>query len=729
MTVASSTDRATFPGNGVTQIFPLPFRFFANSEIQAWLVTNATGALTALTLGTHYTLSGAGDPEVDGNPTSELTMLTAPTALQSLFVLRVIPVTQPTDIVNQGRFFPEIHENVFDRLTMLIQQANGESKGAIRVAIGDPEPNRLAPAVSRANQLMGFDSQGNPIAVSPVSGDAADLALSLANNTDPAKGAALIGRALRFIPSIAALRATDAKYDKETIFLIGWHADLPAFGHGLFVADAADISSADDGGTIIVSTGGSRWKRQVAEWVDPADFGARYNTDDESAFLVSACASGYKVTTGERRLTTKSAAITQSVTFVGNLKPHSSAIASDSCAIFSGAGSNIKANVDALGMGITGITLSGAGSYADVTTDNITGLPQIPGGTQSALLVVAEDCTVRVAGSNHLKGTSTNDSIPRLLSSDAGSDGLHVELARGLDINCGWVQSTTGGVTCDVLDVKGSTDNTLYALGGTINIGTVTSELSTDEVIVAVGCTVNIGDLNVVDCIGSNRVEDAAVTVGVMNIRSSSSAFPFVPFSSRPGNTSSVVTISQLIGTIRMTAAANGAAIFQFLAGAVDLFLGEMSLNARWVTGASTTLVTHSSGYLQAGEIRIILSDDSGTLTGATAMQWSVPTLASSGGIEALRLITSTATLRVAGAIQTNFNPPVGAQMQGNVGPYIFGTAAPKILHGSGIPTAGTWLIGDKIYAISPAAGGFIGWVCTASGTPGIWKTFGAISA
>lgn len=204
MTVSSTTDRATFPGNDATQIFPLPFRFFANSEIQAWLVTNATGALTALALGTHYTLSGAGDPEVDGNATGELTMLTAPTSLQSLFVQRVIPLTQPTDIVNQGRFFPEIHENVFDRLTMLMQQAIGESEGAIRVAIGDPEPARLAPAVSRANQLMGFDSAGNPIAVAPVSGDSADLALSLANDVDPAKGSGQVGFSRAPLASIIA---------------------------------------------------------------------------------------------------------------------------------------------------------------------------------------------------------------------------------------------------------------------------------------------------------------------------------------------------------------------------------------------------------------------------------------------------------------------------------------------------------------------------------------------
>lgn len=193
MTVSSTTDRATFPGNGVAQIFPLPFRFFANSDIQVWLVTNATGVLTPQTIGVHYTLTGANDPEVDGSPTSSLTMLTAPTALESLFVQRVIPVTQPTDIINQGRFFPETHEAVFDRLTMLLQQANGESKGAIRVAIGDPEPARLAPAVSRANQLMAFDSLGNPVAAIPASGSATDLALNLLNAIDPAKGASMVG--------------------------------------------------------------------------------------------------------------------------------------------------------------------------------------------------------------------------------------------------------------------------------------------------------------------------------------------------------------------------------------------------------------------------------------------------------------------------------------------------------------------------------------------------------
>lgn len=43
-------------------------------------------------------------------------------------------------------------------------------------------------------------------------------------------------------------------------------------------------------------------------------------------------------------------------------------------------------------------------------------------------------------------------------------------------------------------------------------------------------------------------------------------------------------------------------------------------------------------------------------------------------------------------------------------------------------PTSGTWVRGDIVWNSTPSSGGFIGFVCTASGTPGTWKTWGAIS-
>jgi hypothetical protein len=48
---------------------------------------------------------------------------------------------------------------------------------------------------------------------------------------------------------------------------------------------------------------------------------------------------------------------------------------------------------------------------------------------------------------------------------------------------------------------------------------------------------------------------------------------------------------------------------------------------------------------------------------------------------------------------------------------------------GTDAPTTGTWARGDIVYNSEPSAGGTIGWVCVTAGTPGTWKTFGAIAA
>jgi Pectate lyase superfamily protein len=47
---------------------------------------------------------------------------------------------------------------------------------------------------------------------------------------------------------------------------------------------------------------------------------------------------------------------------------------------------------------------------------------------------------------------------------------------------------------------------------------------------------------------------------------------------------------------------------------------------------------------------------------------------------------------------------------------------------GSTFPTTGSYTKGDLIYNTNPTPGGYVGWICTASGTPGTWNTFGAIN-
>lgn len=51
----------------------------------------------------------------------------------------------------------------------------------------------------------------------------------------------------------------------------------------------------------------------------------------------------------------------------------------------------------------------------------------------------------------------------------------------------------------------------------------------------------------------------------------------------------------------------------------------------------------------------------------------------------------------------------------------------PRSSYRAAAPTSGSWALGDIVYNPSPAAGDYIGWICTTAGTPGVWKPFGSI--
>ena len=47
---------------------------------------------------------------------------------------------------------------------------------------------------------------------------------------------------------------------------------------------------------------------------------------------------------------------------------------------------------------------------------------------------------------------------------------------------------------------------------------------------------------------------------------------------------------------------------------------------------------------------------------------------------------------------------------------------------GTEAPSFGAYKLGDIVWNVSPAAGGWMGWVCIATGSPGQWRQFGAIA-
>lgn len=130
MTVNTINSVAEFVTNGVTTDFPFYFKFFANEDLSVTYI-NPLGVSTVLTLGTNYTVNGAGDE--DGGSITTTTTLAGP---GQLVVSREMDAYQLTSLRNQGKFLAETHEDVFDKLTMLIQQGFSIFKRALTRPFG-----------------------------------------------------------------------------------------------------------------------------------------------------------------------------------------------------------------------------------------------------------------------------------------------------------------------------------------------------------------------------------------------------------------------------------------------------------------------------------------------------------------------------------------------------------------------------------------------------------------
>lgn len=178
MTVSSTVNQTSYAGNGVTTVFAVPFYFLESAHLRVTLIDNATSVGIVQTLNVNYTVTGAGN-QAGGS----LTMTAAPANGKTLLIVRVVPATQDTDYVSNDPFPAETHERALDKLTMIAQQTSTEVAKSLRVQDYDPDPARLPGVAQRANLLLSFDSNGNPIAVAPVSGSATDLAINLAKQS------------------------------------------------------------------------------------------------------------------------------------------------------------------------------------------------------------------------------------------------------------------------------------------------------------------------------------------------------------------------------------------------------------------------------------------------------------------------------------------------------------------------------------------------------------------
>ncbi|HIH4591097.1 TPA: hypothetical protein ACYSA1_000843 [Klebsiella oxytoca] len=126
MTVSTEVDHNDYTGNGVTTSFPYTFRIFQKTDLMVQVV-DLSENITVLTLDTDYSVTGA------GTYSGGSVVLSSPLANGwQISISRELPATQETDLRNQGKFFAEVHEDAFDKLTMLIQQCFSFLRLALR---------------------------------------------------------------------------------------------------------------------------------------------------------------------------------------------------------------------------------------------------------------------------------------------------------------------------------------------------------------------------------------------------------------------------------------------------------------------------------------------------------------------------------------------------------------------------------------------------------------------
>ncbi|MEM7869973.1 phage tail protein, partial [Morganella morganii] len=249
MTVSTELSHEEYTGNGVTTDFDFRFRIFEAKHLVV-SVAQPDGIERILTNGTDYTLRGVGSYR-GGKVILKMPLATG----WKIGIARDLPVVQETDLRNQGKFFAEVHEDAFDYLTMLIQKSLGflslclrkpsfisdhydakgnkisnlgkpvkdddavdlgtmkerisaKDKRSLRVA--DKDIPVLPNVANRANKLLSFDNDGNPVVIVPESGSAADVLIEL-GSPEFGRGDSLI--AVKF-PSVGAISRT--QHDKNT---------------------------------------------------------------------------------------------------------------------------------------------------------------------------------------------------------------------------------------------------------------------------------------------------------------------------------------------------------------------------------------------------------------------------------------------------------------------------------------------------------------------------------
>src|SRR6266852_4964562 len=165
MTVSTTLNKIIYLANGAQVLFTFPFPVISAANLQVF-VTDASGNVVLQAPSAYTVLL---NPATGTNPTQaggSVTFGVAPANGFTVTLFRNLALTQLTSLANQGTLYQPVEEAALDYEMMVSQGILEVQSRALVVSVSDPTPSALPAVAARANLGAGYDSLGNPIAIS-----------------------------------------------------------------------------------------------------------------------------------------------------------------------------------------------------------------------------------------------------------------------------------------------------------------------------------------------------------------------------------------------------------------------------------------------------------------------------------------------------------------------------------------------------------------------------------
>lgn len=162
MTLTTTSTKAVAQGNGATTSWPFNFLIPAIGDMIVTLVDIASGNPIVISP-VNFSVTGLGSAN-GGTVTYPLSGSPITSATQ-IVVERFVPEVQQTNLINQGAVYPADIEDALDYLTMITQQLQDQVNRSIVFSVADIVEVPLPVASARANLFLGFNANGDPVAV------------------------------------------------------------------------------------------------------------------------------------------------------------------------------------------------------------------------------------------------------------------------------------------------------------------------------------------------------------------------------------------------------------------------------------------------------------------------------------------------------------------------------------------------------------------------------------